>query len=795
MLKDFLKTAFRNLQKNKASGFLNIFGLATGIACAGLIFLWVEDEMSWDQFNTKKDLLYFVRENQQYDTYTATFWSTPGVMAPAMQAEIPGIANTCRTTEGSISPLFTIGDKAVYASGKYADSSVFSIFTLPFVQGNAATAFRQLYSLIITEKTAKKFFGSGRQAIGRTVRMDNKQDYIVTGVVKDIPENSSFQFEWLAPFQIWFDKSAWAHKWGNNCLSTYVELKPGIQPASVNKLLYNFIQQREPESIARPFLFSMNDWRLRGAFDNGVQTGGGRIQYVRLFSIIAWIILLIACINFMNLATARSEKRAREVGVRKVLGAGRKSLVLHFIGEALLTSLAAGICAVIILSLALPAFNLLVRKNLSLALSSPLHIIVLLGITCVCGLVAGSYPALYLSSFNPVSVLKGLKLKSGSAALIRKVLVVIQFSVSIILIICTVVVYRQIQHVKDRNLGFNKNNLLQTDVTGDIAKSYIPIKQSLLHTGYVENVALSDHSIMDGGNNTGGLTWEGKARTAQVLISQRYVSDGFFNTSGIKILEGRNIREADSAIVNKTIYVVITQTLEKLMGRGSAVGKRIWYEGDNNGVSAQVVGVVNDYVYGNMYGHPDPVMFFYSKPENTTLMYLRLKPGANIEKGLAQVQAVMKKYNPAYPFAYQFVDDQFNQMFLDEMLVGKLSRAFAGLAIIISCLGLFGLAAYTAERRTREIGVRKVLGASVSSVTALLSKDFLRLVFISCLVAFPVAWWAMQGWLQHYEYRTVVSWWIFFAAGIAAVLIAFITISFHSIRAALANPAGSLRSE
>jgi ABC-type antimicrobial peptide transport system permease subunit len=457
-------------------------------------------------------------------------------------------------------------------------------------------------------------------------------------------------------------------------------------------------------------------------------------------------------------------------------------------------SLAAGIFAVIILSLALPAFNLLVRKNLVLALSNPLHIAVLLGITIVCGLVAGSYPSLYLSSFNPVSVLKGLKLKSGSAALIRKVLVIIQFSVSIILIICTLVVYRQIQHVKNRNLGFNKNNLLRTDVTGDIAKNYTPVKQGLLHTGYVENVALSDHPIINGGNNTGGLTWEGKTSTAQVLISQRYVSDGFFNTTGIRILEGRNLRESDSAIVNKTIYVVITQTLEKLMGKGSAVGKRIWYEGDNN-ISAQVVGVVNDYVYGNMYGHPDPVMFFYSKPENTTLMYLRLKPGADIEKAMAQIQAVMKKYNPVYPFTYQFVDDQFNQMFLDEMLIGKLSRAFAGLAVIISCLGLFGLAAYTAERRTREIGVRKVLGASVSSITALLSKDFLRLVIISCLVAFPVAWWTMHGWLQHYEYRTEVSWWIFFAAGIAAILIAFITISFHSIRAALANPASSLRAE
>ena len=795
MFKNFVKTTFRNLWKNKGFSFLNIFGLGIGIACAGLIFLWVEDEMNFDQFNTKKNQLYFVKENQKYDTYTATFGSTPGVLAPAMQAEIPGIANTCRVSEGGNSLLITVGDKSMYASGNYAEPSLFSMFTLPFVEGNAASAFTQLHSMVITQKTAKKFFGTDKDVVGKKVRVDNKQDYVISGVLKDIPENSTLQFEWLSPFQIWYDVSDWAHQWGNNCLSTYVELKPGVQPASVNKLLYNFIQKREPSSIARPFLFSMYDWHLRNNFDNGVQTGGGAIQYVHLFSLIAWIILLIACINFMNLATARSGKRAREVGVRKVLGAAKQNLIFQFIGEAVFMALLSAAVAVMIMKLMLPAFNLMVQKTLSLDFSNPLHGLLLLGITVACGLIAGSYPSLYLSSFNPAFVLKGMKLKTGGAAFIRKGLVVLQFSISIILIISTIIIYQQIQHVKDRNLGFNKNNLLQIDMNGDMAKHYTAIQQDLLNTGKIESVALSDHTTLYGGNNTGGLTWDGKTSTAQILISQRYISQGFFKNAGMKMLAGRDLVETDSAVVHKTIYIVITQTLEKLMGKGSAVGKTLHFEGDTSGLKAEVVGVVNDYVYGDMYGKPDPVMFFYSKPENTSEMYVRLKQESDIQASLLAIQNVLKKENPVYPFTYQFVDDQFNQMFLSEMLISKLSRVFAGLAIIISCLGLFGLAAYTAELRTKEIGVRKVLGASVSGLAALLSTDFLKLVAVSCLIAVPVSWWMMHDWLQGYQYRIEISWWIFVLAAFIAILIATVTVSFQSIKAAIANPINSLRSE
>jgi ABC-type antimicrobial peptide transport system permease subunit len=540
----------------------------------------------------------------------------------------------------------------------------------------------------------------------------------------------------------------------------------------------------------------MKDWHLYDDFENGKMTGKGQIVYVRLFSLIAWIILFIACINFMNLATARSEKKAREVGVRKVLGAGKRGLAMQFIGEAIFMAVLAAITATIIMSMVLPLFNGLVQKNLSLGLSNPTHIAALVIITLLCGLVAGSYPSLYLSSFNPVFVLKGLKLKSGSASAIRKGLVVLQFSVSIILIIGTIIIYQQIQHVKQRNLGFNKNNLIEIKAQGEMAKHFDVIKQELINTGMIESVAMSDHETIYGGNNTDGLTWEGKPTGAKIMVSFRNVTPEFMTTSGIKVTEGRDFLQNDKIDYSKgfnQLNVIVTESLAKLMGKESALGKTVHYEGDT-GLKATVVGVVNDYVYGNMYAKPDPVLFVCIEPQFATVLYTRIKSG-DVEQSLAKMREVMAKNNPGYPFEYKFVDAQFNELFLNEMLIGKLSQIFAALAIIISCLGLFGLASYTAERRTKEIGIRKVLGASVPGVAKLLSKDFLLLVVISCLVAFPIAWWAMNNWLQDYQYRTQIHWWVFVVSGAAAMLITLLTVSFQAIKAAVANPVKSLRTE
>ena len=495
----------------------------------------------------------------------------------------------------------------------------------------------------------------------------------------------------------------------------------------------------------------------------------------------------------MNLSTARSEKRAREVGVRKVLGAGKGRLIVQFIGESILMAMLAAFAAILIISMALPSFNTLVQKDLVLGLNSPMHIASLLVITLICGLVAGSYPSLYLSSFNPVFVLKGIKLKTGSAAFIRKGLVVVQFTVSIVLIISTVIIYQQIQHVKSRQLGFAKNNLVEMNVRGDMVKNFAVIRQDLINTGLVENAALSDHSTIYGGNNTDEITWSGKEPGKKVLISNREVSSDFLSASGIPIIDGRDFKPGDSALNPGSLHVVITESLARQMGEGSAIGKRLFREHDST-VNAEVIGVVKDFVYGDMYGQPTPVVFI-CMPQVATIMYVRMKTGSEPGQLIAKMEAVMQKDNPAYPFDYRFVDDQFNAMFMTEMLIGKLSRVFAALAIVISCLGLFGLAAYTAERRTKEIGIRKVLGASIAGVTGLLSVDFLKLVFLSAVIAFPLAWWAMHKWLEEYAYRIDIQWWVFAVAGLGAMLIAVGTISWQAMRAALANPVESLRSE
>lgn len=789
-----LKAAFRNLRKNKTYNTLNILGLAIGIACAGLIFLWVEDEMNYNAVHIKKNNLYRLNINKKFDGRTFTMGSTPRPMAAALKNEIPGIANAARVSDEPQKVLFSFDDKSLYATGRYADPEIFNMFTLPFEQGNAKNAFAQLHSVVITKATAKKFFGEEKNVIGRTVRIDNQQDFEVTGVLKDLPENTTLKFEWLAPYEFDIQQDQAALDWDSYGPYTYVELDPNTSEATINQQLKNFIHDKEASQQSEAFLFPMSGWRLYSEFEGGKQTGGGRIKQVRMLTIIAWIILLIACINFMNLTIASSQKRAKEVGVRKVLGAEKGRLIAQFIGEALLmTMLAAGV-AIIIIMISLPGYNLLMQKNLSMQLNEPAHIIALLIIILVCGLVAGSYPAVYLSSFRPVAVLKGLKLKAGSAVWIKKGLVVLQFAVSVLFIISTIIVYQQLQHIKNRDLGFNKENLVQVDMQHNIATIFPLIKQDLLQSGLIENAAMIDRAIIGGGNTDSRFRWEGKAPDQEISIAHRGISNEYIATTGMQIIEGRDF-DANTVAANNTI--VINQAMAKIMGRESAIGKIIESprgneEGKYTGLT--VIGVVKDYVYGDMYGRPGPVILFNS-PEKANLVYIRPKPQSKPEQAIATIAAVMKKHNPAYPFEYRFVDEQFNDKFQNEALIGKASGIFAALAIVISCLGLFGLAAYTAERRIKEVGIRKVLGASVTGLVGLLSKDFLQLVMIACLVAFPAAWWIMHDWLQAYQYRVAISWWIFVAAGTGAVLIALLTVSTQAIKAALTNPVKTLRSE
>jgi len=791
MIPNFIKLTFRNLWKNRSYSFLNIFGLAIGIACAGLIFLWVEDQLGYDQFLSRRDRLYYLPTNQTNQGKVRTFNSTPVLLAPAIVREIPGIEKTCRLR--SVKPVFTVGDKAIYESGGWADSTLFDLFDLSFQEGSAGTAFADLSGIVISDKMARQFFGN-EKALGKMLRMDNNKEFRVSGVIRDIPVNASWRLEWIGSFQRFYNDhkaEGWMDNWGTYSINTFALLSPGADVEAINKKLAPFIESKKKGAGAVAWLFSAMDWHLRDHFEDG-KIAGGRIVYIRMFVVIAWIILLIACINFMNLATARSDKRSKEVGVRKVMGAERRGLVGQFIGESIVMASLSVTIGVILISLVMPAFALLTGKPLEMGLTKPLHIAALAAIALICGVVSGSYPALYLSAFNPAFVLKGIRTKGGGAAFIRKGLVVAQFTIAVALIISTIIIYRQIQHIRSRDLGYEQSNLIMCRDQGEISSHFDKVRQDLINTGAIENAGLNSFNTLWIGNNGSGLQWSEKDPTQDVLMSYRTITPGFLATAGMHLAEGRNfwsdMPQADS------MHVLITEGLAKMMGKGSAVGKRVWFDSSSQ---MTVVGVVKDYVFGDMYGKAEPVVFFCSSGANSDARYLyvRIKPGVPTETAVVKMQDVLKKDNPAYPVEYSFVSDDFNALFQNEQLMGQLSRLFAALAILISCLGLFGLSAYMAERRTKEIGIRKVLGASVTGLTGLLSKEFLQLVGLSTLIAFPLAWWAMDRWLHQFAYRIGVEWWIFVVAGLAALVIALLTVSFQSARAALINPARSLRSE
>ncbi|WP_276388925.1 ABC transporter permease [Eudoraea chungangensis] len=785
MFKNYLKSAWRNLIKNKAYSALNIFGLTIGITCASLILLWVEDELSFDENFAKKDQVYYLPTNQQYEGEWRTFYqSTPGPLAEVLKAEIPEIVGSARTKGEAL--LFEVGDNSLNKYGRFVDPDFIEMFSLTFLEGDPKTAFSEYDAIVISKETATHLYGEDTQVLGKVVRVDNNTNYIITGVFEDLPTNVTYGFEWVAPFERFVADKEWMTEYGNNFSDTFVELSPEADFASVDAKVRNMLPAITENKDVYAFLHPMKDWRLRSNFEGGKKVGG-QIVYVRLFSFIALIILLIACINFMNLSTARSEKRAKEVGVRKVLGSGKKRLISQFIAEALLTAIMASLATIILLSILLPQFNILIEKQLELGFLESAHLISILAITLICGLLAGWYPAFYLSSFKPVEVIKGIRSKEGSATRIRKGLVIAQFTVSIVFIVSTIIVYQQVKHVKSRDLGFAKENLLKISVNGDIIKNFEPIKQDMIASGVVEHIGLNNSEVLAGGNNGSGLEWPGGTDTEDVLISFRYISSGFFDTAGMEIVKGRGFKDAIDYAKNN---ILVTEAFAKLIDKENPLGKTV-RRGDEN---YTVVGVVKDYLYGDMYGESDPVMFF-NYHGDARYLYARLKPETDLSITLATMEKVLEKHNPAFPFEYEFVDDAFNARFKSERLIGSLSQLFALLAIIISCLGLFGLAAYTAEQRQKEIGVRKVLGSTVVGIVQLLSKDFMRLVLVALFIAGPLAYWLMQNWLESFAYRISIDLWVFVFAGLVAICIALLTVSFQAFKAALANPAKSLRSE
>ncbi|HXU28931.1 MAG TPA: ABC transporter permease [Bacteroidia bacterium] len=787
MFKNHLKIAFRNLFRNKSYAVINIIGLAIGIASTALIFLWVEDELTFNNYFPNKNELFKIKNNQTYDGKTYVFDATAGPLAAGIKADIPEIKNVARCTWGN-QFLFSVGEKNMYSQGNYVDPDFLKMMHLNFLKGNSTTAFSQLNSVVLTEKTADKFFGS-TDVIGKSLKVNNKENYIVSGVIKDLPDNTSFHFECLVPFKIYESQNNWLKEWGNNGIITYVEIKPNTNIDVVNKKIEKYISTKMEGSTASLSIYPMTKWRLYDNFDDRGKEIDGSVKYVRLFSIIAWIILFIACINFMNLATASSEKRAKEVGVKKALGSGKKTLIVQFLSESLIMSCVAAILAVIIIYLVLPPFNNLIHKQLSVAIFSPLHIIALLSITLLCGIISGSYPAFYLSSFNPVAILKGSKSNTNSGAgLIRKGLVIVQFSVSVILIICTIIIYKQIQHVKNRDIGYTKEGLLYTNLKEKLYNNFSSVKNDLIKIPEVKNVCLSSSQLLQMGSNSGDFAWPGKNASKSVLITMESVSPEYIGTTGLKLKEGRDFYP--NAIADST-NIIINEALANLIGKKDVVGTQIYREG---GTKYTVVGVVKDFLYNSMYSKAQPMILF-SDVTNVNFLTIRVNTNENLQATLSKIEKVIKMHNPGYPFEYHFIDEQFDKLFKIEALISTLAGIFASLAIFISCLGLFGLASYIAEQRAKEISIRKVLGASVQLLTLLLTKDFLKLVLIACLLAFPLAGWFMYNWLQDYEYHVTLNAWIFILAAFIALSIAVLTVGFKAIRTAVANPIKSLRSE
>jgi putative ABC transport system permease protein len=788
MIKNYLKIAWRNLTRNKVYSTLNIMGLAVGMAVALLIGLWVSYQYSYDKFLPNYGQSYQVRRNFNSNGDTLTFSSTSLKLADALRTDYPEIEYVAESDGGRGHGLM-VGDTKLRLDGKQAGADFFKIFSFQFLQGNI-DALKDPYSIVLTESAAKALFGS-KNAMNQMVKVDNKDNLKVTGIVKDVPANSSLQFSYIIPFSYLEItdpgvKASRKQNFGSNGFELYAKLKDGVKYSQLALKIKNMehyednLNAKNSDVIMQP----IQDWHLYSTYTNG-KALGGFIEYVRIFSIIGVLVLMIACINFINLTTARSEKRAREVGIRKAIGSQRKQLILQFLTESVMVTFVALLFAFIIVQVALPSFNTLTGTAVVLPYTSGLFWAITLSCTFITAILAGSKPAFYLSSFNPVQVLKGTIQTARSASISRKALVVLQFSCSTVLIISTVIIYQQIQHAKNRPTGYTTNRLVTSTTNDDISRNAAAIKHDLLQSGAVSSITTSSSPAT-------GVDWHsdlndfpGKKAGETVEMGTILVSENYFKTLGMQLKEGHDFTGNAKADSNS---VILNEAAVKRLRLTNPLGQTI----SQFGRQMQIIGVVKDALMDSPFQSADPTTFFFDGGSN--IIY-RLSPNVNTHEAIEKVTAIFNKYSPATPFTYRFVDDDYNQKFNLELLVGKLAGIFAALAIFISCLGLFGLAAYVAEQRTKEIGVRKVLGATVTQVWVLLSKDFVLLVIISCLIASPIAFYFLQNWLDKYTYRITIGPGVFIISTVAALTITLLTISFQSIKAAIANPVKSLRSE
>ncbi|HEY4288206.1 MAG TPA: ABC transporter permease [Puia sp.] len=793
MFKNFFKVTYRNLLRNKGFSVINITGLAIGMAAAMLIFLWIQDEVSYDQFHKNKDRIYESWNRVAFDGKKLSSWnSVPDLFGPILVKDIPEVERAVRVV-GDKKSLFLVGDKKIIEEGYLVDTGFLQLFSFPLLKGDAATALNDKHSVVLTEKTAKSLFGN-EDPMGKIVKISERDNFTVTGVLKDLPVNTRFEFDYLLPRSNLQYGEGQNLGWGDNSTPTYVLLKPNVNFAAVNAKVKELRQKYNDDAKKlkwEMFLYPLSRWRLYSSFTNGVEDNQGRILFIKLFGIIAGFILLIACINFMNLSTARSEKRAKEVGIRKVVGAQRSSLIGQFIGESVFLAFLAGIVAILIVHISLPGYNQLVDKRLSINFENVYTWMAFVGFILFVGVLAGSYPAFFLTSFQPGKVLKGTFKKANALVNPRKILVVLQFSFAIILIICTIIIKQQIDFARDRSTGYNKDNLIYQLMTGDIPKHYAQIKNELLASGVARSVTKTNSPLTERWSSGWGQDYEGKDPNDQTSFDRYLADEGLGATAGLQFVQGRDF-DLDKYPTDST-GLIINESALKIMKFKNPIGKKV---GDL-GVDWHIVGVIKDFILTSPYEPTRPILICGAKSKFMTFYVVQIKlNGSNsTAKNLGKAKAIFAKYNPDYPFDPKFIDEEYARKFENEKTQGTLASLFAGLTIFISCLGLFGLATYMAENRIKEIGVRKVLGASVAGITTLLSKDFLKLVIIAFFIAAPLAWWGMYKWLQTYEYRVEIQWWVFALAGFLSIMIALVTVSYQSIKAALANPVKNLRTE
>ena len=774
------------MTRNKLTGFINVFGLAIGLSCSLLIWLWVSDELSYNRFLPGVKNVYAVHVNAPFNGDTVTMTASPGPLGEAIQNSIPQIEQATKMTY-SRDVLFTAGDKTLKEKGTYATAGFFKVFPFKTIDGNADEAIATIDQVVITRKIAEKYFNTSK-AVGKTIRIDNKKDYRVGAVIEDIPHNSTIQFGWMINFKE--QEEDWMKTWGNISFYTYVRLKPHVDLFKTEQSLRSVYPKFAPEGFRPnyPTLQAIADVYLYTDYKNGKPTGRGRIEYVKIFAAIAIFILLIACMNFMNLATARASLRAKEIGIRKVAGARKASLVGQFMAESLFTCLLATLLSIAITTLILPVFNHLFDKQIQLNFSQPALWCSIIVLVIVTSIIAGSYPSLFLASFKPIRILKGnIGTQSGNVVSVRKGLVIVQFALSAFLIVGMLAVSKQVNYIQNKNLGFDKEHIIYLPLEGDLYKKIDAYQDELNRLSYVKASAPVNQLPMDLNSTSGDLSWPGKPTNLQTEVVATSTGYGFTKTLGITMAEGRDFSKdypGDSS------SYVINESTAKMMGmQNDAVGKQVKFWNGNG----RIIGVMKDFHIASLHTPIKPLILCLG-PSNTSYMMIRLH-AVTTKDAIAAIRRITGNFNPAYPFEYHFADETYEKMYKSEMQVSALVKYFGLLAVVISCLGLFGMVAFSAERRTKEIGIRKVLGSSVFGIVRLLSMESLKTIIISMAIAFPFAYWVVNEWLASFAYRSSGGIWIFIITALVMLFVSCVTISFQAIKAAVANPVKSLRTE